>query len=90
MLFRSPDVLRDAGITSVPDRPEDAWSWDELADVADRLTDATPDGSSAFGGNWQALGAFRWRLLVRFLPRMSPGCSCAGRHSPPEEDSWQR
>lgn len=59
-LIYRPDVLRDAGITSVPDRPEDAWSWDELADVADRLTDAAPDGSSAFGVNWQALGAFRW------------------------------
>ncbi|MDE9364788.1 sugar ABC transporter substrate-binding protein [Luteipulveratus sp. YIM 133132] len=55
-----PDVLRDAGITSVPDRPQDAWSWEEFAQVAQRLTDKAPDGRSAFAVNWQALGAFRW------------------------------
>ncbi|GAA5108422.1 hypothetical protein GCM10023339_07390 [Alloalcanivorax gelatiniphagus] len=59
-LVYRPDVLRDAGITSVPDRPEDAWSWEELGEVAQKLTDSAPDGSAAFGVNWQALGAFRW------------------------------
>ena len=55
-----PDVLREAGISSVPDRPEDAWSWEEFARVADTLRDAAPDGNAAFAVNWQALGAFRW------------------------------
>ncbi|ROR93050.1 ABC transporter substrate-binding protein [Nocardioides aurantiacus] len=59
-LVYRPDVLRDAGITSVPDRPEDAWSWEEFAQVAATLRDAAPAGSSAFAVNWQALGAFRW------------------------------
>ena len=59
-LIYRPDVLRAAGITSVPERPEDAWSWDEFGDVADRLRDASPDGQSAFAVNWQSLGAFRW------------------------------
>ena len=59
-LIYRPDVLRDAGITSVPDRPEDAWSWEEFGEVAQKVADAAPDGSSAFGVNWQALGAFRW------------------------------
>lgn len=59
-LVYRPDVLRDAGITSVPDRPEDAWSWDELTEVATKLRDAAPDGNAAFAVNWQILGAFRW------------------------------
>jgi multiple sugar transport system substrate-binding protein len=59
LVFR-PDLLREAGITSVPDRLEDAWSWEELSEVADKLTDTAPDGASAFAVNWQALGAFRW------------------------------
>lgn len=59
-LVYRPDVLRDAGIGPVPDRPEDAWSWEEFGSVAARLTDRAPDGSSAFAVNWQAFGAFRW------------------------------
>ncbi len=63
-LVYRPDVLRDAGITSVPDRPEDAWSWDEFTDVAAKLRDAAPAGNSAFAVNWQALGAFRWLTFL--------------------------
>ena len=59
-LVYRPDVLRDAGIGAVPDRPEDAWSWEEFSAVADKLRDAAPDGNAAFAVNWQALGAFRW------------------------------
>lgn len=59
-LIYRPDVLEQAGITSVPDRPQDAWSWEEFGEVAQKLTDSAPDGSAAFGVNWQALGAFRW------------------------------
>jgi multiple sugar transport system substrate-binding protein len=59
-LVYRPDVLRDAGVASVPDRPEDAWTWEEFAQVSDRLRDASPEGSSAFAVNWQAAGAFRW------------------------------
>lgn len=63
-LVYRPDVLRDAGITSVPDRPEDAWSWEEFADVADRLAGAGADDTSPFAVNWQAAGAFRWLNFV--------------------------
>jgi len=55
-----PDLLREAGITSVPDRPEDAWSWEEFGQVADTLRDAAPGGTTPFAVNWQELGAFRW------------------------------
>jgi multiple sugar transport system substrate-binding protein len=59
-LVYRPDLLREAGITAVPDRPEDAWSWEEFGEVANKLRDAAPPGRSAFGVNWQAAGAFRW------------------------------
>lgn len=59
-LVYRPDVLRNAGVGAVPDRPADAWSWEELAAVADRISATAPSGSSAFAVNWQALGAFRW------------------------------
>lgn len=59
-LVYRPDVLRDAGVGAVPDRPEDAWSWEEFGEVADRLRDSGGDDRSAFAVNWQAAGAFRW------------------------------
>lgn len=59
-LIYRPDLLRDAGVTSVPDRPEDAWSWEEFGEVADQLTRSAPDGGAAFAVNWQAAGSFRW------------------------------
>ncbi|WP_170219342.1 ABC transporter substrate-binding protein [Nocardioides litoris] len=59
-LVYRPDVLRDAGVTAVPDRPEDAWTWEEFGEVADRLRDGAPDGFSPFAVNWQSAGAFRW------------------------------
>lgn len=63
-LIYRPDLLREAGINSVPDRPEDAWSWDEFSSVADKLADASPDGTAPFAVNWQAAGAFRWLNFV--------------------------
>ncbi|WP_083968221.1 ABC transporter substrate-binding protein [Janibacter melonis] len=59
-LLVRPDVLRDAGITSIPDRIEDAWTWEEFGEVAAALRDAAPAGNAAFAVNWQAFGAFRW------------------------------
>ncbi|GAA1933582.1 sugar ABC transporter substrate-binding protein [Nocardioides hwasunensis] len=59
-LVYRPDVLRDAGVGAVPDRPEDAWSWEEFGDVASKVRDASPEDGSAFAVNWQAAGAFRW------------------------------
>jgi hypothetical protein len=37
------DLFRSAGIGALPDRLEDAWSWDEFLDVARRLRDAGLD-----------------------------------------------
>jgi ABC-type glycerol-3-phosphate transport system substrate-binding protein len=54
------DLFRTAGIGALPDRLEDAWSWDEFLDVARKLRDAQSGNRTAFGMNWQLAGAFRW------------------------------
>lgn len=54
------DLFRSAGIGTLPDRLEDAWSWDEFLDVARKLRDAQTGNRTAFGMNWQLAGAFRW------------------------------
>lgn len=54
------DLFSSAGIGALPDRLEDAWSWDEFLDVARKLRDAQTGNRTAFGMNWQLAGAFRW------------------------------
>jgi ABC-type glycerol-3-phosphate transport system substrate-binding protein len=54
------DLFQAAGIGALPDRLEDAWSWDEFLDVSRRLRDAQTGNRTAFGMNWQLAGAFRW------------------------------
>ena len=54
------DLFQAAGIGVLPDRLEDAWSWEEFLDVARRLRDAQTGNRTAFGMNWQLAGAFRW------------------------------
>jgi ABC-type glycerol-3-phosphate transport system substrate-binding protein len=54
------DLFRTAGIGTVPDRLEDAWSWDEFLEVSRKLRDAQTGNRTAFGMNWQLAGAFRW------------------------------
>ena len=54
------DLLSAAGITSVPDSLDNAWSWEELADIAGSLEDGLPDGVLPFAVNWQEAGAYRW------------------------------
>lgn len=59
-LLYNRGIFERAGITSVPDRLEDAWTWDEFLDVSRRLRDRGGDRVSAFGMNWQEAGAYRW------------------------------
>lgn len=54
------DIFERAGITSVPDRLEDAWTWDEFLDVSRQIRDRGGERVSAFGMNWQEAGAYRW------------------------------
>ncbi|MEJ5944199.1 sugar ABC transporter substrate-binding protein [Pseudokineococcus basanitobsidens] len=59
ILFNRP-MLEAAGITDVPTRLEDAWSWDDLAQVATTLRAALPDDQYPFAYNWQGNGVTRW------------------------------
>lgn len=59
-LVYNKELFQEAGIDAVPDRLEDAWSWDEFLDVARRLREVQSGQRTAFGMNWQLAGAFRW------------------------------
>lgn len=54
------DLLREAGITSVPDRLEDAWTWEEFDDVLTQLEKSLPGDVAPYSYMWQQGGAFRW------------------------------
>lgn len=53
-------AFQAAGITSVPDKLESAWSWDEFGDVADKLRKSLPANKYPFAYDWTQAGAFRW------------------------------
>ncbi|WP_137123256.1 ABC transporter substrate-binding protein [Segeticoccus rhizosphaerae] len=48
-----------AGITSVPDSLDSAWTWEELVGVLEKLKSSNP-GASPFAFNYQLYGAYRW------------------------------
>lgn len=54
------EIFERAGITSVPDRLEGAWTWEEFLDVSRQVRDRGGERVSAFGMNWQEAGAYRW------------------------------
>ncbi|MFD3443101.1 ABC transporter substrate-binding protein [Microbacteriaceae bacterium 4G12] len=49
-----------AGITSVPDTLESAWTWQEFDQVAQQLRDQLPADRYPFAYNWQQAGVTRW------------------------------
>ncbi|MGF2950058.1 ABC transporter substrate-binding protein [Microbacterium alcoholitolerans] len=55
-------MLSDAGIdpSALPTTQEDAWTWEEFADVAEELRTALPADKYPFVYNWQLGGAPRW------------------------------
>jgi multiple sugar transport system substrate-binding protein len=55
-----PAMFEAAGITSVPDSLDNAWSWEEFAAVSDKLKASLPDDVAPFVYDWQAFGAYRW------------------------------
>ena len=58
-LVYNKKLLQAAGITSVPDSVDNAWTWDEFYANAKKIKDATP-GVYGFAMNWQMAGAYRW------------------------------
>ncbi|WP_030527230.1 ABC transporter substrate-binding protein [Phycicoccus jejuensis] len=53
-------LMESAGVTDVPTRIEDAWTWQEFEDVAKRLRQKLPDDKWPFAYNWQGNGVTRW------------------------------
>lgn len=53
-------ALADAGITDIPQTIDEAWTWEEFADVAAKLRQSLPDDQYPFAYNWQGNGATRW------------------------------
>lgn len=53
-------MLEAAGITDIPTTQEDAWTWDEFADVATTLRASLPEDKYPFVYNWQLGGTPRW------------------------------
>ena len=59
ILYRK-DAFEAAGITNVPTTLEEAWTWEEFADVADKLKGVVKARQYPFIYDWQAAGAYRW------------------------------
>lgn len=60
----SVKAFEAAGITSVPDRLADAWSWEEFSTVAAKLRRTLPEAKYPFAYDWTAAGAYRWSSFV--------------------------
>ncbi len=54
------ELLGAAGITELPASPEEAWTWDQLAEVATTLRGSLPAEQYPFAVNWQGNGVTRW------------------------------
>lgn len=59
-LLLNTALLEAAGITDIPTKLEDAWTWDEFAEVADKLRASLPADKYPFVYNWQLGGTSRW------------------------------
>ncbi len=53
-------ALASIGVTSVPDRLESAWTWEEFGEVATKLRASLPADKFPFAYAWTRAGAFRW------------------------------
>jgi len=59
ILYRK-DAFEAAGITKVPTTLDEAWSWDEFAVNARKLSGVVKGKQTAFIYDWQSAGAYRW------------------------------
>ncbi|RKR74826.1 ABC transporter substrate-binding protein [Frondihabitans australicus] len=60
----SKKAFETAGIGAVPDRLEDAWSWEEFSTVAAKLRASLPASKYPFAYDWTAAGAYRWSSFL--------------------------
>ncbi|WP_433294226.1 ABC transporter substrate-binding protein [Actinoplanes sp. CA-030573] len=64
VIYYNKAALTAAGITSVPSRLDQAWSWAEFEAVAQKLRGALPSSKFPFAYNWQGNGVTRWLSLL--------------------------
>ena len=60
VILYNKDALDAAGVKSVPSTLEDAWTWDEFANLAETLRKSLPSSKYPFAYNWQGNGVTRW------------------------------
>ncbi|MFJ3383381.1 MULTISPECIES: ABC transporter substrate-binding protein [unclassified Curtobacterium] len=60
----SRSALDEAGIGAVPDRLDDAWTWEEFAAVSTKLRKSLPEDKYPFAYDWTAAGAYRWASFL--------------------------
>ena len=58
-LVYNKELLRKAGVTSIPTSLDDAWSWEEFLDASRKVKAANP-GKFGHAFNWQQAGSYRW------------------------------
>ncbi|MGB3685191.1 MAG: sugar ABC transporter substrate-binding protein [Ornithinimicrobium sp.] len=57
-------MLDSAGVTSVPTRLEEAWTWEELSQIGAQLRETLPSDQYPWVYNWQGNGVTRWLSLL--------------------------
>lgn len=60
----SKEAFASAGITSVPDSLQDAWTWEEFSKVATTLRKSLPADKYPFAYDWTQAGAMRWSSFL--------------------------
>ncbi len=60
VILYNVELLKAAGVTDVPTRIEDAWTWEQFQDAATLLRAKLPEGTWPFAYNWQGNGVTRW------------------------------
>jgi multiple sugar transport system substrate-binding protein len=53
-------LMDEAGIGDIPTSTDDAWTWEELADIARSLREVLPNDRYPMAVNWQGNGVTRW------------------------------
>ena len=60
VILFNKDALSSAGITDVPTSLDQAWTWQELRQVAQTLRKELPSSKYPMAVNWQGNGVTRW------------------------------
>jgi ABC-type glycerol-3-phosphate transport system substrate-binding protein len=64
VILYNKTLLDAAGVTSVPTKVEQAWTWPQLLEVAGKLRSSLPGSKFPMAYNWQGNGVTRWLSLL--------------------------